>query len=206
MPPRSDVSAERRAQIIQAAIACFLRKGYHNTTMDDIVAESGLSKGSLYWYFKSKDELFAEALMSVFTDIGQEAFAALEQCTTASDKLCALAQSMVALGKEAEGLFNLFIEFWASSPRREEVGQLWSDMLVQYKGLIVEIVEEGIKSGEFKPVGAGQLAWALMAAYDALAAYAMLMPDIDLDRVSQVFVETLLRGLQNGTERDESQT
>jgi AcrR family transcriptional regulator len=204
MPPRPDVSAERRAQIIQAAITCFLRKGYNNTTMDDIVAESGLSKGSLYWYFKSKDELFAEALMSVFMDIGQEAFAALEQCMTASDKLCALAQSMVALGKETEGLFNLLIEFWASSPRREKVSQLWSDMLVQYKGLIVEIVEEGIRSGEFKPVDAGQLAWALMAAYDALAAYAMLMPDIDLDRVSQVFAETLLRGLQNSTERDAS--
>ena len=47
MPLRSDVSAERRTQIIQAAIACFLHKGYNNTTMDDIVAEGGLSKGSL---------------------------------------------------------------------------------------------------------------------------------------------------------------
>jgi AcrR family transcriptional regulator len=64
MPPRPDVSAERHAQIIKAALACFSRKGYTNTTMDDIVAESGLSKGSLYWYFDSKDDLFAQAVMS----------------------------------------------------------------------------------------------------------------------------------------------
>lgn len=79
MSPRPDVSAERRTQIIQAALVCFTRKGYNNTTMDDIVAESGLSKGTLYWYFESKDALFASALMSVFVDVGQEAVAALEQ-------------------------------------------------------------------------------------------------------------------------------
>ena len=38
--------------------------------------------------------------------------------------------------------------------------------------------------------------WAVMAAYDSLAAYAMLMPDLDLERVSEVFIETLLSGLE----------
>jgi AcrR family transcriptional regulator len=195
MPPRPDVSAERRAQIIEAALACFTRRGYNNTTMDDIVAESGLSKGSLYWYFKSKDELFAEAMLSVFTDVGQEAFAALEQCTAASDKLRVIAQIAVGISKKIEGFFGLFLEFWASSPRREEAGQLWLGMLVQFKDIIVEIIEEGIRNGEFKPVDAEELVWAMMAAYDGLAAYAMLIPGIDLERTSEVFAETLLDGL-----------
>jgi AcrR family transcriptional regulator len=193
--PRPDVSAERRAQIIEAALACFVREGYHNTTMDDIVAESGLSKGSLYWYFKSKDDLFAAALMSVFVDVGQEAVAALEQCTTASDKMRAVARAATGFGRAAEGFFNLFLEFWASSPRREEASQLWVGLLAQYKDVVVQIIEQGVKNGEFKPVDAEQLVWAMMAAYDGLAAYIMLMPDLDLDRISQVFVETLLGGL-----------
>lgn len=195
MSPRPDVSAERRAQIIEAALACFVREGYNNTTMDDIVAESGLSKGSLYWYFKSKDDLFATALMSVFVDVGQEAFAALEQCTTASDKMRAVARAATGFGRAAEGLFNLFLEFWASSPRREEASQLWVGLLAQYKDVVVGIIEQGVESGEFKPVDAEQLVWAMMAAYDGLAAYIMLMPGLDLDRISQVFVETLLDGL-----------
>ena len=45
---------ERRDQLIQAAITCFGEKGYYETSMDDIVREAGLSKGALYWYFKSK--------------------------------------------------------------------------------------------------------------------------------------------------------
>jgi AcrR family transcriptional regulator len=196
MPPRPDVSVERRAQIIEAALACFMRKGFNNTTMDDIVTESGLSKGSLYWYFESKDELFSEALMSLFAQVGEETFVAVAQCTTASDKLRALGQAAVKICRLLEGYFGLFLEFWASSSQREKTGQFWLTALEQYMGIVVGIVEEGVESGEFKPVDAEALAWAMMAAYDGLAAYSMFMPDLDLERISQVFVETLLHGLE----------
>jgi AcrR family transcriptional regulator len=171
MPPRPDVSEERRAQIIQAALTCFTSKGYNNTTMNDIVAESGLSKGALYWYFKSKDELFEAAIMSVFMDVGEQAFAALEGCTTTADQLRALARVTAGVSSVLVGYFSLFLEFWASSQRREESAQLWVDMLVQFKDLLVAIIEEGIKKGELKPVDAEPLVWAMLAAYDGLAAY-----------------------------------
>jgi len=49
---------QRRTQILQAAMACFARQGYHATSMDDVVRESGLSVGAIYSYFPSKEELF----------------------------------------------------------------------------------------------------------------------------------------------------
>lgn len=196
MVPKVDVSAERRDQIIQAALACFTRKGYNNTTMDDIVAESGLSKGTLYWYFKGKDDLFKSAILSFFErSFGQEAIADLEQCPTAAEKLRFLAQVIVGLGEWAKGIFNLFLEFWASSTHREEAAQWWTGLLVQYKNILVGIIEEGIRNGEFRPVDAEPLVWAMMSTYDGLAAYVMLMPDLELERISHVFIETLLRGL-----------
>ena len=61
--PRVDPD-EQRAVILAAASACFSRKGFHRTTMDEIVAESGLSKGTLYWYYKSKNKhKFEDAIM-----------------------------------------------------------------------------------------------------------------------------------------------
>ncbi|MDL1899078.1 helix-turn-helix transcriptional regulator [Anaerolineae bacterium CFX7] len=54
MSPRANVSAARKAQILDAAAAVFARKGFYQASMDDIVEEAGLSKGALYWYFKSK--------------------------------------------------------------------------------------------------------------------------------------------------------
>jgi AcrR family transcriptional regulator len=47
----------RRAQIVDAAVACFAREGFHRTTMHDICREAGLSPGAVYRYFASKDEL-----------------------------------------------------------------------------------------------------------------------------------------------------
>ncbi len=86
---------------------------------------------------------------------------------------------MVELVRAAEGIFGLFLEYWASSTDRAQAGQLWVDLLQQYQGLIVAIIEEGIRTGEFRPVDASALVWAMMATYDGLAAYATLMPGLD---------------------------
>jgi AcrR family transcriptional regulator len=48
---------QRRAQILAAAMTCFARQGYHATSMDDVVRESGLSVGAIYSYFASKEDL-----------------------------------------------------------------------------------------------------------------------------------------------------
>src|SRR5215469_8400223 len=50
--------AARRDQIIAAALACFARTGYHTTTMADVAAQAGVSKGTSYLYFDSKEALF----------------------------------------------------------------------------------------------------------------------------------------------------
>ena len=50
--------AARREQIIAAALACFARAGYHATTMADVAAQAGVSKGTPYLYFESKEALF----------------------------------------------------------------------------------------------------------------------------------------------------
>jgi AcrR family transcriptional regulator len=49
---------QRREQILQAAMACFARQGYHTTSMDEVVRQSGLSVGAIYSYFTSKEDLF----------------------------------------------------------------------------------------------------------------------------------------------------
>lgn len=195
---RERVRQERRRQILEAALAVFGQQGFHAANVSDVAAQAGVSQGTIYWYFESKDKLLEAALLSLVEDLGQSAVKALEKCSTASEKLRALADSMVGLADMAEGLFTMFLEFWASSARREEAGQLWTDVLVGYKDVVVGIIEEGVASGEFKPVDAEALAWALMAAYDGLAAYIMLMPDLDLGSSSRAVIETLLSGLQSG--------
>jgi AcrR family transcriptional regulator len=195
MPPRPDVSEERRMQIIEAALACFTRQGYANTTIDDIAAESGLSKGAIYWYFKSKDDVFKAAFISMFEDVGAESMAALQACETAVEKLRLAARTMVDLARDIEGYFALIVEFWAQSENRDEVMGFGAEVLTQYQQVIAAIFESGIQSGEFRAVDTDALAWMIMTAYDGLAAYDMMLPNLDMDKISETFIETLLKGL-----------
>jgi AcrR family transcriptional regulator len=87
MTPRPDVSHERRAQIMAAALACFTRHGYANTAVDDIAAQSGLSKGAIYWYFDSKDELFQAAANSLMERVAGQALEAVMSRETATERL-----------------------------------------------------------------------------------------------------------------------
>ena len=66
MSPRPNVSEERQDQIIEAATRVFSARGFNSARMDDIVAESGLSKGTLYWYFESKEALITAIVDRVF--------------------------------------------------------------------------------------------------------------------------------------------
>jgi TetR/AcrR family acrAB operon transcriptional repressor len=193
---REQLREERRRQILEAALVVFGQKGFHAANVSDVAAEAGVSQGTIYWYFESKDDLLEAALMSFVDDVGHSAIEAVEPCRTASERLRVLADNLVSLAEMAEGLFTLFLEFWASSPRRDVAGQLWTGVLRRYKDLVVDIIEEGVSEGEFKPVDAESLVWALMAAYDGLAAYVMLIPELDLAAVSRTFVETLLQGLE----------
>jgi AcrR family transcriptional regulator len=192
---KEQMRQERRQQILQAALTVFSSKGFHAANVSDVAAEAGVSQGTIYWYFESKDELFQAALLSAFGSFGEESVAHLADHPTATGKLQALAESMEGIAEIAEGLFTLFLGYWSSSERKTENAQIWTDLLAQYKDLVVSIIDEGTQAGEFRDVDAEALVWALLAAYDGLAAYMVIMPDLDLRRVSQTFVKTLLHGL-----------
>ena len=188
---------DTRARIMTAAHACFLDQGYHNTTMDDIAVASGTSKGTLYWHFQSKHDLFASTIRWFFENaFGEEALAPLEGCDNAADRLRLLIEGAVVVMEQAAGLFNLFLEFWASSDDREQASHLWLDLLVEYKQIFTGVINQGIASGEFRTIDADALTWALMATYDGFAAYMMIKPDFDLMRSHAAFVKVLLKGLE----------
>ncbi|CAI6069507.1 TetR/AcrR family transcriptional regulator [Cohnella sp. JJ-181] len=71
--------SNRKNQIIEAAMRCFARKGFHATSIQEIVDELGMAKGSIYFYFKGKEELliaviwhFVERMMAEMTVLPEE--------------------------------------------------------------------------------------------------------------------------------------
>lgn len=66
--PNNTPTQETRERILEAAVSVFANKGYHETKVDDIVAKSNTSKGSFYFYFPSKQDIFL-ALVDTFADL-----------------------------------------------------------------------------------------------------------------------------------------
>jgi AcrR family transcriptional regulator len=74
MPKVTEEHVEaRRRQILNAALHCFAREGFHRTTMQDIFREADLSPGAVYSYFKSKDELIRAIIGEMMSFVGQTA-------------------------------------------------------------------------------------------------------------------------------------
>ena len=117
MTPRPDVSAERTEQIVEAAIAVFSRLGFHKARMDDIAREAGVSKGTLYWYFESKDAITKALLQYLFDQEVQEVTTVLAAEGSVSERLLALTQQLAGRLEQREKLIPIIHEFYATATR-----------------------------------------------------------------------------------------
>jgi AcrR family transcriptional regulator len=191
--------AERRGQILSAAVTCFARKGYHLTTMDDIVVESGLSKGSLYWHFRNKKAILLSLMDSYFERFERELQDLIQGLPSAAAKLERLGQYVTGMFDSADtlALVSIFVDFYAETRHDDEVNDTLRGTLETYIDYLEAIVQEAVDRGEFRAIDARQIVVALMAAFDGLYLYRMLLGDaLDWSKVGQLFVETVLNGLR----------
>ena len=197
MSPRPDVSEERRAQIIESAINVFARQGFANTRMDDVAAESGLSKGLLYWYFKSKEEIIIAIADLLF---GAE-FQKMQKLSVGGQTARACLESFLDIFLEdLRGMLKVapvIYEFYALAFHNAIVRKVMQEYLGRFVAILEPIVQHGMDNGEFTPGDARQMTIAIGSALEGtllLWAYApkMVHPEEQL-RVSVVL---LLNGLE----------
>lgn len=197
MAPRPDVSAERKQQIYQAALACFGRQGYYQTTMDDIVAESGLSKGALYWYFGSKKELFLSLFQEMMSQFG-EGWRLLisDEQSTATEKLRAsMGLFRIALA-EMVPFFGVMMEAWALTRHDVDVESLMGEFYTPFVEIMDQIIEQGVANGEFSAVSPRATSLVVMTLFDGITlAMATGLWQHDWDEIVNAAEDLVLTGL-----------
>ncbi len=199
-----EATAERRQQILSAAMTCFMRKGYYRATMDDIVAESGLSKGTLYWYFDSKKAIFLALIDSVMGQIEQGWEAVIGDADkTATEKLrLTTALFRVEFGEMAP-FFEIMMEAWSLTRHDPDVEALVKDLYTPYLAMMSQIIAEGIANGEFEAQSAELTAMVILILYDGLTlAKGLEVIDADWDQLLDAAELLLFRGLGIGNGRE----
>ena len=192
--PRSHRPAEeRRAQILEAALECFARKGFHAATMDDLVRASGLSKGSLYWHFSSKEEVFL-ALFEAFT---QNTFAEWDRLRAEGHETLEVLERVTLGGLERmgglEGL-GAWVEFFAHPQARARFAAVYRETRSRLEASLLRDMEAGRLRSQ--PTAAPGLAAALTAAAEGLLLQAIVDADFDLRAHWVVTREMIRRGIE----------
>ena len=195
--PKPDVSELRTEQITKAAIGVFSEKGFHQARMEDISNAAGLSKGTLYLYFKDKDALIKAIANKVFHREQAELEMVCHLPGTAAEKLQSLMAFFAARGEEMEALMPIVYEFYAISVRRADVQRVLSDHLRASVEFIKEILQQGIQKGEFPAVDTEKAAITFMAVLDGTLAQELYTPEAaDVGEQLRFGVDLLLKGLQ----------
>jgi len=188
----------RKQQIIEAAASVFARKGFYQASMDDIVQESGLSKGGLYWYFKSKDDIIAAVLDQFFTAEFAEITEILTSPITTTEKIRQLTKQMMAdTVEELSAYLNIWLEFYAIAAREGAFRDRMMIYMSQFIDLFTALIQQGIDNDEFRPVAARDVAITTAAQFEGLILLWAIDPKmIDMLKLSETAVTLLLDALK----------
>lgn len=195
---RKDVSAERKNQILDTAANVFARMGLHQARMDDIVRESGLSKGAIYWYFKSKDDIIATLVQRFFDQEMHEMQAVRDQDISAHDKLIHITRIFNRDLHQIHdmGLMPLFYDFYALAIRNDPTQSFLQAYFRTTSSFFATIFQQGIDRGEFRPIDPHAAAVTLIALFEGLILIWLIDPErVDPDAQIQASVHLLLQSI-----------
>ncbi|MGI6227721.1 conserved hypothetical protein [anaerobic digester metagenome] len=153
--------------IADAALACFLSTGYGGTSVDDIVKASGMSKGGIYWHFKSKEEIFLYLLKKWMDETEKIIQDHLTGKESAVEKLARLKEQF--LEKINEPVSAVIYEFNLQAKDEavlKKLRALISDS--KRKTILRDYILLAIRNGEFRPLDAEAAANVLISIFEGI--------------------------------------
>lgn len=183
---------DRRSQLLRVSARLFSERGYHPTSVADIVAELGVGKGVFYWYFPSKDELFKEILRSAHQDLRRRQQAAIGEEPDPLRRIELGIRASMDWFHEHRSSFNLF-QFGSTEDRFAEVLRRTQEVAIADT---VRHVKDAIVEGEIPDQDPEVLAQAVVGVTEHLAQAYLLERDEPVDQVADAAVTFCLAGLR----------
>jgi AcrR family transcriptional regulator len=186
---------------MSAALDLFIERGYAMTRLEDVAAQAGVSKGTLYLYFTNKEELFKAVVRENLIPVLSEAEEAIDRYTGSSAELF----SDFILGwwqrigaTRLSGITKLMI---AESGNFPDLSKFYHDeVITRTNALIIRMLERGITRGEFRPVATRHAKNVIVAPVIMLMMWrhsfnAVQVEPISAEEYLKCFIDLLLRGL-----------
>ena len=197
MSNKPDLSIERKNQILDAAMETFVESGIHKARMSDIAETSGLSKGSLYWYFDSKDAIILGLLERLFEPELKDFRALLNDDQSFEHRLDVYVERFSDDLQKMVKRMPLIYDFIALAFRQKVIKKAISSYYNQNIEILVTLIQQGIDRGEVQVKNAEEAAIAIGSILEGTILFWFYDPDhIDLKYHFRSNIKLLLHGLK----------
>ena len=196
--PRIVDRDKKRSEIAQKAIEVLAKRGFQATTIQDIADAAGLGKGTVYHYFKTKEEILSAVSEEIFHEMERSFGAALLRIDKPMEKLSALIEEALHVTEDVEHLFIVYTELWLMNIRGDKYNDYMSvikNLHNDLKNLTAGMIDEGKKQGLWdKDTDSDALAAYLVASFDGVVVHYMMdKGNFDIRRVTKEFIRFVLR-------------
>ena len=201
MPKIVDKEA-KKLEILHAAMQVFARKGIVKTKMIDIASEAGVGKGTIYEYFRSKEEIFTSAYQFLIKITERGVDSVLRSTDDPEKKLRLLMETSFNIFMHDGGEFaEIMMDFWAEGVRKKDSDVLkiinLKEIYAEYRRVLSQIFSDGIAKGTFKPMDVYSMSSAFIGAFDGILLQWIMDQDaIDINKLSQVLFDAFLNGIK----------
>jgi AcrR family transcriptional regulator len=178
--PDTDPAQDRQARILDAAEHCFVRSGFHRTTMQDVAAEAGMSPGNLYRYFRSKDAIVMALTERDRARIGED-FSTFAR----SDDFLGIFRHLARkhFAEEPRERAILCLEIWAEATRNKAFAEISEAFETDIYDRMTSLFQAAQANGAVAPgVDPGSLAFLVSTLADGLFVRRAISPYFDAER------------------------
>jgi AcrR family transcriptional regulator len=188
------LAIDRRQLIIEAAHKSFSLFGYKATTMDQVAKVANVGKGTIYTFFKNKEELFDEIISSLIREMRTAAEEVMDENQTFHENANHVLFKLLEYRKQHQLTIKLLQEGREMGTREVvEVLNRLEDVVVQY---VKEIVQKAVDKGEIEPCNPELTAFVMLKLYVALIFdWEKSHKPLNQDEIFQVFKQYLINGL-----------
>jgi AcrR family transcriptional regulator len=196
-----------KERIVETALVLFEKRGYHGVTVDQIVAESGSSKGGFYHNFKSKDELLYhihDVFISYVLDKAREAY---DNFDTPISRLCAIIQSFTKVFDLYKPHITVFYQ--ESTYLTGDFNQQINEKRDEYRKLLIQVIQEGQSNSDFRSeVPAEISAMAIIGMVNWTYKWYKKEGPLTIEAIATIFNDLLLHSLltEKGMKQEEVQS
>ncbi len=180
--------------IYEAAIKVFSKSGYDGATMDDIALEAGVAKGTLYYHFKSKEEIFSYIISEGMKVLKEDLEAATSIESNPIGKLENLCRTQLQVVYENRDFFKVVMsQLWGTEIRHLQLRELIGDYIENIESHLKEAVAEGV----IKTSDTALMSFTVFGAICSAAVYELINKDVnEVDKVIENLIHYILKGIQ----------